>query len=561
MQIAPFQEAESEQVWHNKYQWSEHGRAQERSIEATWDRVALAVSSAEAHHRHAWRERFRALLSDFRFLPSGRILAGAGTSRRSTLVNCFAAGPIEDSIAGIFAALRDSMVTLQAGCGLGIDFSTLRPAGAAAVSSGGVASGPVSYLPIWEKAIDVLEAGKPRHCTLMATLRCDHPDVEAFIDAKMDAATLAHFNLSVLVTDEFLRALEQDDAWPLVFPLGGHVVPVDGELCTRVWPGSGAAQQCLVHRRVPARALWKKLLLAQQAVAQLGILFIDPANRANNLWYCECLSTVSPWGEVPMPPHGCCNLGSINLTRFVRQPFSARATVDFADLKAVAALATRFLDDIYDISLFPLKAQEKAARASRSVGLGVTGLADMFAMLGLRYGSDSSIALTRKIMCAVRDSAYRASTEIAHEKGPFPAFDKVRYGASAFVRDLPADIQNEISQHGIRNSHLLAVAPAGSISLLANNVSSGIAPPHAGRSGHPADDSTGHVARGMEASTGEQLQLMATVQACVDNAVSRTLHVPAGTSVEALELDLLRARDLGLKGFAAHSRGAARLPH
>jgi len=583
MQMAPFSEAISEHVWHSRYQWSDDGRALEPSIETSWDRVALAVSSAETHHRQEWRERFRAILGDFRFLPSGRILAGAGTARRSTLFNCFAQGTIEDSVSGIFGALRESMVTLQAGGGLGIDFSTLRPAGSSAVSSNGVASGPVSYMQVWESAVSVLETGNLRRGAMMATLRCDHPDVERFIESKLTPGALPHFNLSVLVTDDLLRAIEQDGPWPLVFPLGDHAVPVGGELCERIWPGSIAPQRCLVHRRMPARLLWQKLLLAQHDSAEPGVLFIDRINRANNLWYCEHLSTTNPCGEVPLPPNGCCNLGSINLTRFVQHPFSEHPSVDFGGLKAVAAVATRFLDNIHDVSLFPLKAQEKVAHASRRIGLGVTGLADMFAMLGVRYGSPSSIELTRAILRAVRDTAYRSSVEIAQEKGAFPAFDKVRYGSSPFVLDLSHELQEAVAQHGLRNSHLLAVAPAGSISLLANNVSSGIEPILAlqgSRRVHGSDGQTvlfpvqdhawrqyralrganaprpDYFVEATEVDADDQLAVMAAAQSYVDSAISKTLHLPEVTSVQAIELDLLRAEELGLKGCAVYREGS-----
>ena len=584
MPMAPFTEAVSEHIWRTRYQWSDDGRATEPSIESTWDRVALAVSGAEALHRHAWRERFRAILGDFRFLPGGRILAGAGTSRRVTLFNCFAQGTIEDSVSGIFSALRESMVTLQAGGGLGLDFSTLRPAGAAAASSGGVASGPLSYMQVWESAISVLETGNLRRGAMMATLRCDHPDVEAFVEAKRTPGALPHFNLSVLVSDDFLRASEQDAAWPLVFPLGDHPVPVGGEVCERTWPGSNLPQRCLVHRRVPARALWQRLLQAQHDSAEPGVLFIERINRANNLWYCEQLSTTNPCGEVPLPPNGCCNLGSLNLTRFVQHPFSEHPSVDFGALKAVTAVATRFLDNIHDVSLYPLKAQERVAHASRRIGLGVTGLADMFAMLGLRYGSPSSIELTRAILRAVRDTAYRSSIDIAREKGSFPAFDKARLGASPFVLDLPRYIQDAIAQHGLRNSHLLAVAPAGSISLLANNVSPGIEPilalegsrrvraadgqavvfpvvDHAWRhyrALHGAQAAQpDYFVQASEVDADDQLALMSTAQSYMDSAISKSLYLPKVTSVQAIELDLLRAQELGLKGCAVVRDGSS----
>lgn len=583
MQTIAITEQISEHIWHTKYQWCEDGHMQEPSIDATWDRVALAVAGAEDHHRDEWRDRFRTILSDFRFLPGGRILASAGTSRRATLFNCFVMSPLEDSIQGIFNALREAMLTLQAGGGIGVDFSNLRPAGALAAASGGVASGPVSFIKVWEMASAVLESHNLRRGAMMATLRCDHPDIEAFIEAKIPVGTFPHFNFSVAVTDEFMRALDEDGPWPLVFPLGQHPVPVGGEVCERIWAGDAAPQLCLVHRRIPARSLWNKLLEAELLSAEPGVLFIDRINRANNLWYCERISTTNPCGEVPLPPYGGCNLGSINLTRFVQHPFAEHPNVDWAGLKAVASIATRFLDNVHNISVFPLKAQEKTVRASRRIGLGITGLADMFVMLGLRYGSQASLDLTREIMGSIRDTAYRMSIELAQEKGAFPEFDKIRYGASPFVLDLSHEIQDMIAQHGIRNSHLLAVAPAGSISLLANNVSSGIEPIfalNAVRSVRGADGQTvtfqvddaavrqyielhgpkaplpAHLAQAIDVSAEDQVRMTSTVQSCVDGAVAKTVHLPRDAGTHELDLVMLQAWELGLKGCAVFQEGS-----
>lgn len=544
MQTPPFTEPISEHLWRTRYQWTEGGHMQEPSIEATWDRVALAVAGVEEHHRDDWREHFRHILRDFRFLPGGRILATAGTTRRATLFNCFVSGQIEDSIEGIFNALREDMQTLQAGGAIGIDFSTLRPAASPAVASGAIASGPVSFMKLWEAASTVLESGKLRPGAMLATLRCDHPDIQSFIDVKTARGALAHFKLSVAVTDEFMRAVEEDGPWPLVFPLGDHPIPVGGEVCERLgFGGSTTPQLCLVHRRLPARALWQQLVEAELANGQPGVLFIDQINRVNNLWYCERIATTSPGGEIPLPAHGACNLGSINLTRFVQHPFAEHPKVDFAGLRAVAGIATRFLDNVHDLSLFPLKAQEKTASASRRIGLGITGLADMFAMLGLRYGSPSSLDLTHEIMRSIRDTAYATSIAIA--------------------------------QHGIRNSHLLAVASTSAISLLANHVSSGIEPIFAFKTLRRvpgADDQQvafevedaacrqykalhgqhttlpAHFVQAVDVSTEDQLRMMAAVQDYVDNAISQTVRLPPSISAQELELVLLQAWELGLKG-------------
>lgn len=578
-----FREPIADHVWRTRYQWREGGHMQEPTIEATWDRVALAVAGAEAQHHNEWRERFRAILGDFRFLPGGRILAAAGTSRHATLFNCFVMGPLEDSIQGIFNGLREAMLTLQAGGGVGVDFSTLRPAGALAVASGGVASGPVSFMNVWECANSVLESSNVRRGAMMATLRCDHPDIEMFIDAKIQGDALPHFNLSVLLTQDFMRAVEDDGPWPLVFPLGDRPVPAGGEVCERVWSDRVTPQPCLVYRRLPARALWDRLLAAAHASAEPGVLFIDRINSANNLWYSERISVTNPCGEVPLPPYGACNLGSINLTRFVQHPFAEHPQLDIGGLRAVAAVATRFLDNVHDISMFPLKAQEKAVRLSRRIGLGITGLADMFAMLGLRYGSSASREVTREVMGVLRDAAYRTSIALAQEKGAFPEFDKVKYGASPFVLALPHDLQDAIAQHGIRNSHLLAVAPTGAISLLANNVSSGVEPVFAFQSKRHVRGADGqavtfevedaacrqyrelhgrhaawpaHFVQAVDVSAEDQLRMMATVQSCVDNAISKTVRLPQGASPQDLGVVLRRAWELGLKGCAVYREGS-----
>lgn len=585
MQESRFTQPVAEHVWKAKYQWTDSVGMREPSVDATWDRVALAISSGEAHYHNEWRERFGALLKDFRFLPGGRILANAGTHRSATLFNCFVMGTMEDSISGIFGGLREAMVTMQSGGGVGVDFSTLRPAGVVAASTGGVASGPVSFMHIWELASATLESTSNRRGAMMATLRCDHPDVEAFINAKRMPGVLTHFNLSVLVSDEFLRAVEDDMLWPLVFPARGQRPPEGAEVCMRLWSGAAEPEPCVVVRRVSAKALWGNIVDAIYASAEPGLLFVDRINSANNLWYCEKLSATNPCGEIPLPPYGACNLGSLNLTRFVEHPFGAHPKLNFAALIESTVLATRFLDDVYDLTKFPLKAQDRAAHASRRLGLGITGLADTFLMLGLRYGSPSSLELTEKIMQMMRDTCYRASVELAREKGSFPLFDASRYCAAPFILSLPQDIQDAIAAHGIRNSHLLAVAPAGSISLLANNVSSGIEPVFAfdaKRDVHLKDGATktfdvedyatglfrarfgkktplaDHFVSTEEVSAKDQLAVQSVVQTFVDSAISKTLNLPATTSTKVLGDALLQAYRIGLKGCTVYRAGGLR---
>jgi ribonucleoside-diphosphate reductase alpha chain len=569
-----FEEPISEYVWNAKYRGVDASLAEEASPAASWDRVALALSKPEPHHRDDWRGQFAQILSNFRFLPGGRILAGAGSAHRVTLFNCFVMGPLHDSLDGIFSALGESMHTLQAGGGIGADFSTLRPQGAPAVQSGNVASGPVSFLRIWEAACAVLVSTGRRRGAMMATLRCDHPDIERFIDAKRDGA-LRHFNLSVLVSDAFLQAVAEDAPWPLVFPLGGHRVPPGGVVCERLWSGASAPQPCLVARTVGARELWERLLRAAFDCGDPGVLFIDRIQSANNLHYLENLSACNPCGEVPLPPHGACNLGSINLAKFVHEPFGAHPQLDLQGIGACTAVATRMLDNVYEVSPFPLKAQAAVAHSARRLGIGITGLADALAMLGVPYGAPASLDIADAVMRTISHAAYRASVALAGERGMFPAYRAAEYLGGAFIQSLPPDILEGIWQSGIRNSHLTAIAPAGSISLLADNVSSGIEPvfafeqkrtlrgPDGGRTAVDASDYAWRLFRKLHGAHAplpagfieaadvdplRQLQLMARLQAHVDQAISKTINLPAHARFEQFRDLFIEAHRLGLKG-------------
>lgn len=570
-----FTEPVAEQVWRAKYRLSEDGHVHEPSIRETWSRVALALAAPEAHHRDDWRKRFEAALNGFRFLPGGRILASAGSGRRNTLFNCFVSGTLPDSIEGIFAALADAMVTMQAGGGVGCDFSTLRPAGMAASGTGNVASGPVSFMQAWDHACAALVATGPRRGAMMATLRCDHPDIERFIYAKSRPGTLQHFNLSVLVTDAFMRAVEEDAPWQLVFPLGGRS-PSPGAMVTeRVWSGSMTPQQCSVVRTVSARTLWAEMQKAAFESGDPGVLFIDRVERDNNLYYAETISATNPCGEVPLPPHGACNLGSVNLTRFVSDPFGAKPRLDLDGIAGTVAVATRMLDNVYEVSHFPLKEQETVAHASRRIGIGITGLADAFAMLGVRYGSGASIDLADKIMRTVCQAAYRTSIDLARERGVFPEYRPQKYLDAPFIRSLPPDIIDAIRHHGIRNSHLTAIAPAGSISLLANNISSGIEPiyaMHMHRRIRTADGAVAHVpvrdyawaqfrqhfgekapvpeslVEARDIDPLDQLKLQAALQAHVDQSISKTINIPGDASFDRYQDIFTQAYQLGVKG-------------
>lgn len=570
-----FAELSAQQLWQTRYRLADQPGVEELGIRDSWRRVALALSKPESHHRDEWSGQFEAALSHFRFLPSGRILAGAGTPRRAALLSCLAIGDMRDSIDAIFSALGESAVTLQEGGGIGCDFSTLRPAGMPALSSGNVASGPVSFLQVWEQACATITSAGNRCGKIIACLRCDHPDIERFIDAKREAGALPHVNLSVLVSDDFMHAVEQDAEWRLVFPLADRTAPPDGVICERIWSGSKEAEPCLVVRTVAARALWERIQRAAFDCGAPGVIFIERVKRVDNLWYAERISACSPCGAVFLPPHGACSLGSINLTQFVRAPFGKHASMDLRGIADATAVATRMLDNVYEVSPYPLKIQARTAHASRRIGLGVTGLADAFVMLGLRYGSDASVELGEAIMRTVCYAAYRTSVALARERGPFPEYDATRYAAGDFISSLPREIVESIQQNGIRNSHLTAIAAAESISMLANNVSCGIEPVAAfqGERKFVADDGSvttvpandyawvefrkahgpavplpNYFIPACDVDPLSQLRLQAGLQQHVDQAIAKNIHVPANASFDHYRDVYAHAYRLGLKG-------------
>jgi ribonucleoside-diphosphate reductase alpha chain len=570
----------SRRIWDTRYRYREGASVRDKDIEATWSRVAAALAAVEARDADSWQEAFYRLLADFRFLPGGRILAGAGSGRRVTLFNCFVMGGIEDSMEGIFTALKEGALTMQQGGGVGYDFSTLRPHGSRAWSIGGIASGPVSFMRIWDSMCATLLSTGARRGAMMATLRCDHPDILDFIDAKQDPRELRHFNLSVLVSDDFMQAVEDDADWALVFPASQLEDGAGGSeqrMVERDWPGHETPVACRVVRVVPARELWERLMRASYDYAEPGVLFIDRINRGNNLWYRERISATNPCGEIPLPAYGACDLGSINLTRFVEYPFERRASVNFDSLAEVAGLAVRFLDNVIDASRFPLRQQRLQATQTRRIGLGVTGLADALMMLGIRYGSPQSFETAAQVMRSLCHSAYRSSIQLAGEKGSFPAFEVEKYLQGAFVQTLPGDIRAGIAAQGIRNSHLIAIAPTGTISLLADNLSSGLEPVFEARYRRRVRQLDGSLqeyevvdnacrvwqnahdpeslppafvdAHGLLPEA--HLQMQAVIQPFVDNAISKTINIPEGYEFSAYQSVFQQAYAMGLKGCTA----------
>ena len=565
----------SRHIWETKYRHQDGAVIHDQTIEDTWRRVSRALASVEPKERRYWSRQFYQALQDYKFLPGGRILAGAGAGRRVTLFNCFVMGLVGDSIDGIFDALKEGALTMQQGGGVGYDFSSLRPSGARACATGSIASGPVSFMTIWDSMCATLLSTGARRGAMMATLRCDHPDIESFIEAKRDSRALRHFNLSVQISDEFMAAVAQDADWPLVFPAAQLGDGAEGETVARRWSGQSEPVVCRIIRRVRARSLWDQLVSAACDCAEPGVLFIDRINRLNNLHYRETLTATNPCGEIPLPPYGACNLGSINLTCFVQSPFSADARLDMASIRTTVIVATRMLDNVIDLSRFPLKKQAEQARGCRRIGLGVTGLADALIMLGLNYGAEQARRLAAWVMETICHTAYRTSIELAQEKGPFPFFDREPYLESEFIQRLPEDIRAGIARHGIRNSHLIAIAPTGTISLLAANISSGMEPvfdfyhkrrvleADGGYQTYALTDYAYH--RWLELKGGQlpppdcfvtarqlppgvHLDMQAALQPYVDNAISKTINLPEQYPLTDCRSLFDQAFAYGLKG-------------
>ena len=544
----------SSRIWDMKYRLKgADGAPVDPTIEDSWRRVARALASVEETPAR-WEAAFYRALEGFKFLPAGRILAGAGTERRITLFNCFVMGRIGDDMAAIFQHLKEAALTMQRGGGIGYDFSTLRPKGAAVEGVGADASGPLPFMDVWDSMCRTIMSAGFRRGAMMGCLRCDHPDVEAFVEAKRDPGRLRMFNLSVLVTDAFMQAVKSDAPWDLRF--------------------AGT-----VHKTVSARALWERMIRATYAYAEPGVIFIDRINRANNLSYCEEIFATNPCGEQPLPPYGACLLGSINLAALVRNPFEAEAALDMAALESLTARAVRMLDDAIDRSHFPLEAQREEAAAKRRIGLGVTGLADALIMCRARYGGAEANALIDRWMGGLRRAAYLASARLAAEKGAFPLYDAARYAEGESVRRLDDDVRAAIHASGVRNALLTSVAPTGTISLLAGNVSSGIEPvfsysytrnvlmPDGTRRAEAVDDYACALFRRLKGETtplpdyfvdaqalrpADHLVVQARVQSFVDSSISKTINCPEAMAFDDFKDVYMRAFDLGCKGCTTY---------
>jgi len=541
-------------IWDMKYRLKQpDGVPVDATIEDTFRRVATALASVEAKPEH-WAEAFYGILANYEFLPAGRILAGAGADRKVTLFNCFVMGAVPDDMGGIFDHLREAALTLQQGGGIGYDFSTLRPRGAAVAGVGADASGPLSFMDVWDAMCRTIMSAGSRRGAMMATLRCDHPDIEAFIEAKREPGRLRNFNLSVLITDPFMQAVAEDADWDLKF---------DG----------------VVRRTIRARALWDQIMTATYAYAEPGVIFIDRVNAQNNLAYCETIHATNPCGEQPLPEYGACLLGSVNLARLVTAPFTEGADVDLDRLQEVVRTAVRLMDNVVDASRFPLPAQEKEARDKRRIGLGVTGLGDALILCGLRYGAPPAVARAETWMRVIRDAAYDASIDLATEKGSFPRFDSQAMLARPFIQALPEALRSGIARYGLRNALLTSIAPTGTISLFADNVSSGIEPvfafsysrtviqPDGSRLAETVSDYAYRLFReqfGEDAplpeafvdaqslTPADHLAMQAAAQRYVDSAISKTINCPADISFEAFRDIYAQAYAMGCKGCTTY---------
>ena len=556
-----------------------YAKGKERTVEEVRARVARALAAVEAPEKRAhWERRFAGAL-EAGFIPAGRINSAAGIAMQATLINCFVQ-PVGDSISevvdgrpGIYTALQEAAETMRRGGGVGYDFSSIRPKGAEVKGTHSRASGPVSYMRVFDRSCETVESAGARRGAQMGVLRSDHPDVEEFIHAK-DEGDLANFNISVAVTDTFMQAVENDAEVGLVHKARPHPDAIAGGAFQRddgLW----------VYRKLRARDLWDQIMRSTYDHAEPGILFLDRINRDNNLSYCEAIEATNPCAEQPLPPYGCCCLGSINLTRFVAKPFGEAAYFDFERFAEIVEVSVRMLDNVLDVTAWPLKAQHEEAKAKRRVGLGFTGLGDALVMLRLRYDSDAARETAAKISEVMRDSAYRASSELARERGAFPMFNADMYlTGTGFAARLPAELKALIRENGMRNSHLLSIAPTGTISLaFADNASNGIEPPFSWTytrrkriadgtmKEFPVEDYAWRLYRhaggdvnalppyfvtALELSASAHEKMVAAVAPFIDTSISKTVNVPDDYPYAEFQDLYFEAWKSGLKGLATY---------
>ena len=551
--MSDFPMAISQQIWDMKYRLKDqNGTFLEQTVQDTWHRIAKALSEVETEPKK-WETIFYNALTDFKFLPAGRITAGSGTKRNVTLFNCFVMGVIPDSMSGIFDMLKEAALTMQQGGGIGYDFSTIRPKGSLVKGIAADASGPVSFMDVWDSMCRTIMSAGSRRGAMMATMRCDHPDIEEFIAAKSDSQKLRMFNLSVLVTDAFMEAVKKGEDWKLIY-------------------------HNKVYSVIKAADLWDQIMRATYNFAEPGVIFIDRINATNNLSYCETITATNPCGEQPLPPYGACLLGSINLAKLVEQPFDKNAYLDVSQLEDLVSTAVRMMDNVIEVSQFPLEAQKLEAKNKRRIGLGVTGLADALLMVGLRYGSDEAVKKTEKWMKTIALSAYKASINLAEEKGAFPLFDPEKFIVSGKMIQMDEDVKQAVHKFGIRNALLTSIAPTGTISLYAGNVSSGIEPVFAysytrkvlqNDGSHVEEEVVDYAVKlwrdkfgnaplpdffvsAQNLTPADHVKMQAAAQKWVDSSISKTINCPEDISFDDFKEVYIQAYDTGCKGCTTY---------
>lgn len=539
----------SELVWDTKYRlYDLDNRPREKSVSETLCRVAKFAASNE-HDLKYWEIQIQELLEDNILLPAGRILANAGTNRDATLINTFFAGEIKDDFGSILKSLTESAKTLRMGGGVGCNFSNLRPQGFIVRGTHGKAPGPIPFMRLWNSMCETIERGTGGKGAMMASLSCSHPDIEEFILAKQEAEHLKMFNLSILIDNTFMKAIENGDNWMLHF--GNSSFPID------------------------ANELWQKIMRATYLTSEPGVIFIDRINELNNLAYCEQIVGTNSCGEQPLPYYGACPLASINLATLISAPFSASASLDFSKLEKAVKVGIRFLDNIIDLSRYPHKKHQEEAMGKRRIGLGVTGLADALAMCGVRYGCPESIELVRRWMNHVKIISYKSSIGLSKERGAFPKFNSPYFIRQLQKRDFEEEVINEIKKDGVRNALLNSVAPTGSISLFAGNVSSGIEPIFAFRSNRKITLKNGDVHNFElldyavqqyyelfssqsnlpnsfvdvgQLTPNEHLLIQSTTQKHIDGSISKTINCPKDISFDEFQKIYQLAYNWGCKG-------------
>ena len=551
--MSDFPMAISQQIWDMKYRLKDqNGTFLEQTVQDTWHRIAKALSEVETEPKK-WETIFYNALTDFKFLPAGRITAGSGTKRNVTLFNCFVMGVIPDSMSGIFDMLKEAALTMQQGGGIGYDFSTIRPKGSLVKGIAADASGPVSFMDVWDSMCRTIMSAGSRRGAMMATMRCDHPDIEEFIAAKSDSQKLRMFNLSVLVTDAFMDAVKKGEDWKLIY-------------------------NNKVYSVIKAADLWDQIMRATYNFAEPGVIFIDRINATNNLSYCETITATNPCGEQPLPPYGACLLGSINLAKLVEHPFDKNAYLDVSQLEDLVSTAVRMMDNVIEVSQFPLEAQKLEAKNKRRIGLGVTGLADALLMVGLRYGSDEAVKKTEKWMKTIARSAYNASINLAEEKGAFPLFDPEKFIVSGKMIQMDEDVKQAVHKFGIRNALLTSIAPTGTISLYAGNVSSGIEPVFAysykrkvlqNDGSHVEEEVVDYAVQlwrdkfgnaplpdffvsAQNLTPADHVKMQAAAQKWVDSSISKTINCPEDISFDDFKEVYIQAYDTGCKGCTTY---------